>query len=256
MKVIQISDYLTQYQFVEEQTRVTYYTSVFAITRFNDVLLIDTGYKSYAKEIKYDLESKGLQVTKVIISHYHRDHAEGSLLFKKAQQIASHAYKANLHKCQNYLEGETYKKPDIIVSDSYEFSFYDLSIKIYETPGHTPCGLSVLINNEYLHVSDLLLEDINGKMIIPYIDLNSDPKNHLVSLKKFYSMEFKYFLLTHGQLKEKKDSFLSDRIYYLEQFINFNYQCKLSDCLMYDEDHYAMKEIHRLNLRNAKKLFS
>ncbi len=253
------SEILIQYEFIEVLDRVSYNTSVFVIVSNGKAILIDAGYYKFASEIQLDLEKINLEVETIIITHYHRDHAEGSVYFDEANIIASQNYKANIVKCQNLLnEDGLYKTPDIIVNGSMNINFYGINIKIIETPGHTPCGLSVIVNDEYLYVSDMLLEDIDGKIIIPYIDLNSDPLNHLNSLNMYKDLNINSLLLTHGKPKfnideNKINEILNSRIYYLESFISDSYE-SIENCLLGDLSNYSMKEIHQLNIRNVKKI--
>lgn len=262
MNIIIHSKYLVQYEFLEVLDRVSYNTSVYAIIKNQKVILIDSGYYNYAMQISDDLKKKNLVIDTIIITHYHRDHAEGSVYFGNAKIIASHRYYDNLIKCQKLLKiNERYKIPDIVIQESYEFNFEDIIIKVIETPGHTPCSISVVINNKYLYVSDLLLEDIKGKIIVPYIDTNSNVENHLKSLIKLNNLNVDSILFTHGKprfgLSEfNKNTIFKNRIYYLEKFIESNYSANIEACLLQDLKNYSMTEIHKLNIRNAKKRVS
>lgn len=254
MNIIQINNYMIKYEFLEEMDRVSYNTSVYLIYRDNKGLLIDSGYKKYAEKIIEDLKIRNISIEYIINSHYHRDHAEGSVLFDDAKIIASRSYRKNMENCQKMIEGYQYQIPHIIVDEYYKINFEGIKVEIYSTPGHTPCSISTLINNEYLHVSDLILEDIHSKIIIPYIDLNSNPINHLNSLNKIKKLEFKKYLLTHGQLLERTEDVLMPRIHYLDSFIKSNFKAPLVDCLTGNQTDYTMKDIHKLNIRNSKRI--
>lgn len=257
MRIIHHNSFLIEFEFIETLDRVSYTTSVFLIIENNKGLLIDAGYLEYAHQINIKLKKMNIEVEKIIVTHYHRDHAEGTVLFDHQEIIASHQYEANFKKCQNLLSTDKfYPKPSILVVRELQFEFYGHNIRVFETPGHTPCSISVFLDNEYLFVSDLLLEDIHSKMIIPYIDLNSNPINHLKSLRKYEILNAKHLMLTHGACKIDCNisEELIDRIFYLEKFIEQDYKPKLESCLIKSKDQYAMTEIHKLNIRNAKKV--
>lgn len=257
MKIIEHNKHLIQFEFIEKLDRVTYTTSAFLWKQGDRGILIDAGYFDYGLKIKHYLLENNITIDYLIITHYHRDHAEGSLHFKEAKLIASDAYQTNFLKCQNLLKtNDFYKEPDILVSGTKTFNISEFKITIISTPGHTPCSLSVIVNDDYLFVSDLILEDINEKMIIPYVDLNSNPSNHLRSLRKLQVTLTRNLMLSHGKSKFNCDNTLEfiERIFYLERFIEQHYDVDLQNCLMRPINEYAMVEIHKLNMRNAKKV--
>jgi len=256
MNVIKINEYILEFQFLEILDRVSYNTSVYAIISNEKAFLIDAGYYEYSEQIITYLKDKNIHIEKVVVTHYHRDHAEGTTLFESSQIIASDAYCENYNKCQKISkEGRIYPLPSVLVDQELAIDFYNHTIKIFKTIGHTPCGLSVLIDDTILHVSDMLLEDVDKKIIIPYIDLNSNPKDHLASYSLYKQIEPEAMLLTHGGFKFVTDinRALEERQYYLEKFIETDFKCNLEECLLRSPKNYSMTEIHKLNKRNAKK---
>lgn len=254
-EIINIRKDLIQFRFIENLDRVAYYTSVYALINDTNVLLIDTGYMKYAKQYTEWLDQHNLTVTDIIITHYHKDHAEGCVLFQNANLIASARFKAHFKHLQNSISSHyKLKKPDILINDEYHMKWGNSAITIFPSPGHTQCGLTVIID-QLMFVSDLLLQDLDGKMIIPYVDIHSDPVEHLRSLRKLLSYDNKSLCLTHGNIISEQSAhhFITQRIYYFERFIESNYQAPIELCLIYNKDEYAMKEIHKLNIRNAKK---
>lgn len=256
MKIIKISSTFYCFQFLEVLDRVTYTTNVYALIDKGRVLLIDTGYRAYSQKIREYFLNENLHVTDIIITHYHRDHAEGSVLFEHARIYASDQYEENFRKCQEMLHTEMYHAPDICVEDKYLIDFGSFKVKLIKTPGHTKCGMSVLIDDQYLLPSDLILQDMDNKAIVPYIDISSNPEDHLKSLRMLQILEYKFLCLSHGSIieKPKSDYLISERIYYLERFIESNYEAELDYCIMGPKESYAMIEIHKLNKRNAKRL--
>ena len=256
MEKVIINENLIQYRIVEKMDRVTYYTSAYLYHSNNEGILIDSGYYEMGEYIKKDIASMKIDLKYIIISHYHNDHAQGSIVFD-TPIIASDQYKMNYMKC-NSSSKYNYREPDIKVHDYLQIDFDTSSIEIYKTPGHTPCGISVLINKEYLYVSDNLLEDINRKIIIPYLDVTADPYDHYKTMLLYDELSPKHLLFTHGPVKLFADLNyeFSERLYYLEKFINSNFDIELTDCLIGNVEDYSMTAIHKLNKRNAKKRVS
>ncbi|MBN2796494.1 MAG: MBL fold metallo-hydrolase [Clostridia bacterium] len=256
MKIVSIAPNFIKFEFIENMDRVSYTTNVFALIHNSRVVLIDSGYLEYSKLIKDYFDELNLTVDSIIITHYHRDHCEGSLTFPKAKIYASNDYMITMKRLLKHYDQNLYKTPDFLIANYSHLEFGSFNIKIYKTPGHTPCSISIILNDFFLIPSDLLLQDINGKNIIPYMDIGADPNNHLKSLRKFQILDFKEICLSHGYIihKNQISSFITERIYYLERFIESHYTADLEYCLMQDKSQYAMTEIHRVNLRNGKKL--
>lgn len=256
VEIIQISKEITQYRILEKLDRVSYYTSCYAYVKDQHAILIDSGYYDMGLFIKADFEKKGIVLDKIILSHCHKDHLAGTLAFDQPFLIMGDNYQSNLSRCQLVApQGMTFAEPDKVVRDTCSFLFRESKFYIFKTPGHAPCGLSVIINDEYLFVGDLLLEDINHKIIIPYIDKDAEPKSHLKSLRALERFESHHLMLSHGEPKFNIhiSQHLSHQIYYLERLIESAYEGSLDLCLMGQQEDYAMLAIHKINRRNAKK---
>lgn len=254
MKKIIINKNLTQYQIIESMDRVTYYTSAFLYHTKEQGILIDTGYRRMGEFILEDLKKSGIKLKYIVVTHYHRDHAEGSTIFDNIPIIASIDYSDYFNKCCN-SSAYVYNVPDILIESKSVFQLDTLIIEIFKTPGHTKCGLSVILNHEYLYVSDNLLEDIDNKIIVPYLDIDSDPIEHLELLSNYRDLLFKHLLLTHGPIKYKPNMEyeLNERIFYLKKIIESDFNIDISDCLLRNIENYSMTSIHKINMRNAKK---
>lgn len=256
MEKIIINQHLIQYRIIEELDRVSYYTSAFLFHDNGEGILIDAGYYQMGLDIKKDIESMGINLKFIILTHYHKDHAQGAISFD-TPIIASNKYKPNFDK-GNALSEHQYRKPNKLVDEYYEIILNTSRVEIYATPGHTPCGLSVFVNQSYLFVSDNLLEDIDNNIIIPYLDVTANPYDHYKTILLYDSLNPKHLLLTHGPIKMTPDLNyeFSERLFYLEQFIKSHYEASLEDCIIRDKSNYAMTAIHKANSRNAKKYVS
>jgi glyoxylase-like metal-dependent hydrolase (beta-lactamase superfamily II) len=259
VKVTQLQSNLLQYQIIEHFDRVSYYTSAYLFVSEGEGVLIDTGTYEMGKFIKEDLEKRKIQLKYIILSHYHKDHAMGSLAFKNIPIVVGSEYELNQIKCTQLIESDLkFEEPQVIVEDKETLIFRDSKLNIYKTPGHTPCGISIIIDSQYIFVGDLILEDLDNKVIIPYIDKDANPKDHLKSLRLLEQFESHHLMLSHGRphFNIEISRFLADPIYYLERFIGSNYDGGLDYCLMGQKEDYAMCAIHKINKRNAKKMFN
>lgn len=254
MEKIIINENLIQYRIIESMDRVTYFTSAFLYHENGKGVLIDSGYRRMGQFILEDLQRSNVKLEYIIVTHYHKDHAEGSTVFSEIPIIASDAYSKTLERLKK-VSDFVYETPKILVEDFISITINTSKVEIYKTPGHTNCGLTVCINDVYLYVSDNLLEDIDNKIIIPYLDLNADPVEHLELLEKYKEIQYDVLLLTHGLVKKypNKSLEIDERVFYLDQFIKSDYQAELSECLLKDISNYSMTSIHKLNQRNARK---
>lgn len=254
MEKIIINENLTQYRLIEALDRVSYYTSAFLYHHKGQGVLIDSGYSRLGQFIKKDLEHSKIILKGIVITHYHKDHAEGSTAFKGIPIIASDQYEATFYKCQNVCTQQL-KVPDVLIEDNYFITLDTSRIEIFKTPGHTKCGLSVLINNEYLYVSDNLLEDINNKIIVPYLDISSNPYDHYKTIFNYQYLKFHTLLLTHGPVKQSPnlEYEFGERLFYLESFTKSEFTKNIDECLLSNTENYSMTAIHKINIRNAKK---
>lgn len=256
MEKIIINENLIQYRIIEKLDRVSYYTSAFLFHKEGEGILIDSGYYDMGQQIYNDIKEMNIDLKYIILTHYHKDHAQGAIVFD-TPIIASSEYKVNFDK-GNATSKHQYGKPTIEVDDYIELSINTSTIEIYATPGHTPCGLSVFIDKAFLFVSDNLLEDLENKIIIPYLDVTANPYDQYKTILLYDELNPKHLLLTHGPVKLSPDLNyeLSERLYYLEQFIKSDFEASLKECLIENVENYSMTAIHKINRRNAKKYVS
>ncbi len=251
-----INENLIQYRILEKLDRVSYYTSAYLYHDDGVGILLDSGYYDMGVTIKKDIDKMGIDLKYIVISHYHKDHAQGAIAFD-TPIIGSDQYEVNYNKCNdNY--SKKYRKPNIEVKDKYSVTINTSRVEIYKTPGHTPCGLSVLINDEYLYVSDNLLEDTEHRVIVPYLDVSSNPYDHYKTMLLYDELSPRHLIFTHGPVKFNADLNyeFSERIYYLEKLIKSDFSIDINECLIRDKRNYAMTAIHKINQRNAKKYVS
>ncbi len=106
------------------------------------------------------LKSKKLDLKYIINTHYHSDHTgmnkKLKKLYPKAKIIVSEAYNSKLGI-----------NPQIKISDGSETKIGSITLKFLLTPGHTPDGLCIIVDNKAIITGDTLFIDNCGRADIP-----------------------------------------------------------------------------------------
>ena len=129
------------------------------------------------EKIKYELNGKSLDA--VILSHSHYDHVAGLPFIKKewpdavvygSEYAAKILEKPTVRETMKRLSmdaaagagvslppyDESLIKIDRTVKEGDELVIGDTKIRVFETPGHTKCSLSYLINDDVLMASETI----------------------------------------------------------------------------------------------------
>ncbi len=139
--------------------------------------LIDPG--SDTKRIQAEIQKQGVHIECILNTHCHGDHI-GSVASlcknlnakygRSAEEdpLLKESFNINLLML---LEGEMPPKPDILLNhgETLEISPV-LKVKVIETPGHTPGGVSLLLNDTHLFTGDSLFKGSVGRTDIPLAD--------------------------------------------------------------------------------------
>lgn len=122
------------------------YVNVFLAvdTTSKSAFLVDCG--AFEQRIKEYIENHTLNLKFLLITHSHYDHVDGLKDFKKDFRVP--IYSAT----KNY---------DVQISEEDQIPFENDSIRIFETPGHTPDGISFYINNA-IFVGDAIFSGAVG----------------------------------------------------------------------------------------------
>jgi glyoxylase-like metal-dependent hydrolase (beta-lactamase superfamily II) len=124
------------------------------------------------KQVEF-LKLKNLELKYIINTHYHIDHTNRNKklkeLYPDVKIIVSEAYYS-----------KTSIKPQVKVSDNSEMKIGSITLKFLLTPGHTPDGLCILVDNKAIITGDTLFIDNCGRADLP----NSNIKNLFESLQK------------------------------------------------------------------------
>ncbi len=111
-------------------------------------MIIDPG--ANAPEILRTVEKLGLKIKLIILTHRHPDHvgAAGQVLKGTKAELAAHTECAKyLPQSPSYVFEEPFEgapKPTRILKDGDAINIGGLNFKVLHTPGHTPCGISIV----------------------------------------------------------------------------------------------------------------
>lgn len=251
MEKQKITDGIYQYIFPMGDRNPQNALNITVLINKNKALIIDTGYKQHSKKVLEDLRNQGITVEYVIASHYHTDHIGGAPVFVESPFMVSEYYQENIENCKAWAPDMELREPDLIIADNQELAFEGFDIKFNHTPGHSVCSITTIINGSILQVGDLVMADLNGKIIIPYICVGGTFDEHIISLEEILSIEPEILLLSHGnpiignqEIKEQ----VQDRIYYLKNVLNSQGTLTLEQSLKEDLSKYTFLKLHEKNL--------
>ena len=135
-------------------------------------IIVDPG--AQAKDILNAVESEGLKVEKILLTHAHEDHIGALVEVKNALNVPVYMGEHEVSlleeglKNLNMLMNEKNEKfkVDHLVKDAEIIKFNDLEIKVIFTPGHTRGGVCYLIDN-ILFSGDTLFMGSIGRTDFP-----------------------------------------------------------------------------------------
>jgi glyoxylase-like metal-dependent hydrolase (beta-lactamase superfamily II) len=122
-------------------------------------MIIDPG--ADADEILENVRELGLKIKLIVLTHRHVDHVGAARQVKEATgaEVAAHAEAAKyLPQSSSYIFSPPYEAsplPDRLLKGGDRFDIGDLHFTVLHTPGHTPCGIS-LVGNGVVFTGDTL----------------------------------------------------------------------------------------------------
>ncbi len=123
-----------------------------------EVAIIDPAWD--VNWIRDFLESNGLILKALFITHGHKDHTNGIVSILKYHDIPVYVSK---HEAEFYKPiSENLKE----VSDNYKVTLGEISVNFLHTPGHTPGSQCFMVEN-YLIAGDTLFLDGCGRCDLP-----------------------------------------------------------------------------------------
>jgi glyoxylase-like metal-dependent hydrolase (beta-lactamase superfamily II) len=223
--ISQIGKGILNFRFPEKEGFL-YGFNLYALINRNNALLFDSAFRTQITEVKKYLASEGLQLTHVVLTHFHNDHAAGLVsLNRNVTVLGSSEYKKTLRK--NIPQEVT------PVSFRDEFVFGNFKLRFTAAPGHSPCSIFVDINGKLLHAGDNLMSRYDGKAILPWVEFDQ-LENHISSLKILKAMNRDRVLVSHGpELVGNKtvNSAIDNRLFYLETVRNSSGTCSFEEAV-------------------------
>lgn len=251
MEKISLSENLFQYLFLKDKNGELNSIYVCINNENKKALVLDTAFQELAREVRIDLDDQGIKPEIVILSHYHPDHTAGVQAFKDCQIYCSEFYQNNFENCQRWSPDLTFIPPNHVMKDGDTLNFGSTHFKFYSAPGHSQCSILTLINNNILHIGDLLMFSADGRLTLPYLSIDGDFKEYMNSLEKVKSIQFNTLVLPHGRVlnnKEKINHFIDECLHYLSRVLTSKGTLPLSLCLKNNISNYTHTEFHENNL--------
>jgi len=234
MNILNLEDGLYVYRFEPSEKEEIVGYNVLVIKHNNECILIDTAFRRHFVQIEEDLKKKGLKITKVIFSHFHRDHIGGIPKLDGIELIGSIYAKETL---KAMFKDKDYSKylPTLAVANSETIKFGKFKIDLSINKGHSIDGLLVVVNDKYIFVGDDIIFNYLGEPLLPFC-ADLDAIAHINSLETIKNLvSGNYLIPSHGpvlndDMKIKKD--IDNRISYLNYIIenkDSNYRDFLRD---------------------------
>ena len=220
--------------------------NIFALNDGNKVLLIDTAYEFQASLVLKDIRDSGLEIDRVIISHFHDDHMQGLKVLPKVPTYGSEHYNITLDMWTEKDEHK-YFIPTVLIKDNYTMDFGKHHIVLIPFPGHSLCTIITKINDEYLHIADELMFSNEGKPILPSTDPNCI-KRHVESLEKLKNLSSYIFLPSHGMELSGKHEIsmdINNRISYFNAILSSNRKISYQEAVKNCDCEFLHSEWHQ-----------
>lgn len=120
--------------------------------------VVDPGYH-HTKILNF-IKINKLELKYIINTHYHFDHTGGNKKIKNSTSAKIVASKKDGKRINSNI--------DLAVEDGDQLQIGEITLKFLSTPGHTPGGMCIIIDNEALITGDTLFigdcgrTDLNG----------------------------------------------------------------------------------------------
>lgn len=178
----------------------SYATNCYIIFTYDEAVIIDPAAES--NKIIKAIEDNNLKPSKILLTHAHPDH------FGALEEIRD-KYKIDAYVCKNdeemlekrsrdlkkMLGMDSYIKADQYYSEGDAISFSGGDIKVIETPGHTPGGVCLMIDDILISGDTLFYRSI-GRTDLP----GGDYDVLMESLEKLTKLDDGVIVLPgHGQ---------------------------------------------------------
>ena len=178
------------------------YSNCYGVLTDKAAIVVDPG--KYTLELADFLKSNGDKTRLILITHAHYDHIGGALELREKTgvkiAIGKNEEFALSDKAFNLSGRFTPAIPafnaDYTIEDEEEFTVGDITIKAFETPGHTVGGMCYLMNDN-LFSGDMLFYETVGRVDLPGGDIN-EMKQSLDRMMWIFDDEIKVYS-GHGE---------------------------------------------------------
>ena len=219
--------------------------NIFSVIDDGKVLLIDTAYEFQAIQALEDINSNGLKIAGIIISHFHDDHMQGLKALPRVTTYGSEHYAVTL---EMWTERDEHKffTPTVTVKDDYAISFGKHEIVLIPFPGHSLCTVMTKIDDKFLHIADELMFSNDGKSILPSADPHCMDR-HVASLSRLRAYASHVFVPGHGPElsgKEKINREIDNRIAYFDTILKSNNRITYEEAIRNCDCDFLHSEWH------------
>ncbi|MCU0459723.1 MAG: MBL fold metallo-hydrolase [Bacteroidales bacterium] len=194
--------------------------NIWVIMRNGRTLLVDTGISFDRSRIAHALERKGLIPEAVILTHTHFDHAGNAAWLQAeygAEVVVQEAESRMLATGDTPIPEGTYAvtrglvsigrkvapvfkydpcTADHVFSDQFDLNRFGINGFIIHTPGHSPGGATVVIDDEIAIAGDSVIGTMPGSPFPPFAD---DVPLLISSWKRIIDTDCRFFLPGHGK---------------------------------------------------------
>lgn len=245
-----IEDDIWQYEFKEDET--SYVITI--LIHEKKALLIDTAYERHTAEVLCALKAEGITPAVQVISHYHPDHCGGLHLMTACDIIASSQYMNNWNRCQAWLPDLVIPHPRQSVTHVERIHFGKRQLTFMEMTGHTTGHIVTQIDQDYIHVGDLLMRTASGLLSLPYLCEDGNVLQHQENLATLHAMNPKGLLLAHGEPLLSEDTIkdnLSELLFYLKALTEGRDSEHVEAYLSKTVSHYGCLGFHENNVKQS-----
>ncbi len=194
--------------------------NIWAVTRNSRTIIVDTGISFDRSRIENALERKGLIPEAVILTHTHFDHAGNAAWLQAeygAEVVVQEAESEMLASGDMPIPKGTYtftrglvsigKKmgpvfrydpcvAEHVFADQFDLNRFGINGFIIHTPGHSPGGATVVIDDEIAIAGDSVIGTMPGSPFPPFAD---DVPLLISSWRKIIDTGCRSFLPGHGK---------------------------------------------------------
>ena len=216
MKVITLEEGLFVYNFSPETKGEFVGYNVLLLQNDNEILIVDTAFRRHFNQIVEDLTHKGLTITKVVTTHFHRDHIGGLVRLKHAESYASIFCTKTLDIVFRGGDYTDYMPKHVVVNKQI-INFGKFKVELEINSGHSIDGLLVTINDKYVVTGDDVIFTDEHEALLPFA-ADGDINAHIKSLIKISNKVSNGVMIpSHGHVISNHDQIqkdISDRIKY------------------------------------------